>query len=314
MDFYALTGKMALGSRLRRLADTITSEATKVYESYDVGIDPRWFPVFYMLTQKEQASISEIAIDIGHSHASVSQIVKEMTKQGITTTLKSTKDSRVNVVKLSTKGKKLQPLLALQCQDVEKAVEELLTESKSNLWQAIEQTELRLSENNFYQRVRKERKNREKTQVQIVEFSEQYNDDFAELNKLWIQKYWQLEQADLDALESPQEYIIDKGGEIYLASYQGEIVGSCALLKMSDDVYELAKMAVSDKAKGKGIGSILGERVIAAAYQLKAKKVYLESNTRLKPAISLYQKLGFKQISGITSPYDRCNIQMELLL
>ncbi|NQZ82802.1 MAG: GNAT family N-acetyltransferase [Colwellia sp.] len=314
MDFYALTGKMALGSRLRRLADTITSEATKVYESYGVGIDPKWFPVFFMLTQKEQASISEIASDIGHSHASVSQIVKEMTKKGITTTLKSVEDSRVNVVKLSEQGKKLQPLLAQQCQDVEQAVTELLAESESDLWQAIEQTELRLDENNFYQRVRGERKKREKTLIKIIEYSDQYKDDFAELNRQWIQKYWQLEQADLDALESPKEYILDKGGEIYLACYQGEIVGSCALLKMSDDVYELAKMAVSDKAKGKGIGVILGERVITAAYQLKAKKIYLESNTRLEPAINLYKKLGFKQISGISSPYERCNIQMELLL
>jgi len=314
MDFYALTGKMALGSRLRRLADNITSQAAKVYESYNVGIDPRWFPVFFMLTQKEQASISEIAADIGHSHPSVSQIVKEMTKNGITTTLKSAEDSRVNVVKLTEKGKNLQPLLAIQCQDVEQAVEKLLAESDSDLWQAIEQTELNLSEDNFYQRVRNERKEREKTQVEIVDFSEKYKADFSELNKQWILKHWQLEQADLNALDCPQEYILDKGGVIYLASYKNEIVGSCALLKMSEDVYELAKMAVSDKAKGKGIGILLGKKVLSAACDLNAKKVYLESNTRLEPAINLYKKLGFKQISGVSSPYERCNIQMELVL
>jgi N-acetylglutamate synthase-like GNAT family acetyltransferase/DNA-binding MarR family transcriptional regulator len=314
MDFYALTGKMALGSRLRRLADNITSQAAKVYESYDVGIDPRWFPVFFMLTQKEQASISEIALDIGHSHPSVSQIVKEMTKNGITITLKSKEDSRVNVVKLSKKGKELQPLLAIQCQDVEQAIEKLVAESDSDLWQAIEQTELKLSENDFYQRVRNERKDREKPQVEIFDFSEEYKADFSELNKQWILKYWQLEQADLDALDSPQEYILDKGGVIYLASYNNEIVGSCALLKMSDDVYELAKMAVSDKAKGKGIGVLLGKRALLRAHERKAKKVYLESNTRLEPAINLYKKLGFKQISGVSSPYERCNIQMELVL
>ena len=77
-------------------------------------------------------------------------------------------------------------------------------------------------------------------------------------------------------------------------------------------MYELAKMAVSPKAKGKGIGFILGNTSIAKAKELGAKKIYLESNTILKPAINLYHKLGFKKVTGIPSPYERCNIQMIL--
>jgi len=77
-------------------------------------------------------------------------------------------------------------------------------------------------------------------------------------------------------------------------------------------MYELAKMAVSPKAKGKGIGYLLGKACIAKAKQMGANKLYLESNTILKPAISLYHKLGFKKVTGIPSPYERCNIQMEL--
>lgn len=50
------------------------------------------------------------------------------------------------------------------------------------------------------------------------------------------------------------------------------------------------------------------------AKELGASKIYLESNTILKPAIQLYQKLGFQKIVGRTTPYKRCNIQMELIL
>ena len=46
MEFYSLAGKIALGSRLRRLADTLSSEAGKIYQFYGVEIDPKWFPVF----------------------------------------------------------------------------------------------------------------------------------------------------------------------------------------------------------------------------------------------------------------------------
>ncbi|WP_432713489.1 GNAT family N-acetyltransferase, partial [Pedobacter sp.] len=88
------------------------------------------------------------------------------------------------------------------------------------------------------------------------------------------------------------------------------------LIKMNDPEYdfELAKMAVSPKAQGKHIGWILGQAIVAAAKEKGAKKLYLESNTALQPAINLYKKLGFTTITGRSTPYERCNIQMELTL
>lgn len=92
-------------------------------------------------------------------------------------------------------------------------------------------------------------------------------------------------------------------------------VGVCALMKMEDVQYdyELAKMGVSPKFQGHGIGHLLGKAVIEKAISLHARNVYLESNTILTPAINLYKKLGFKEVTGRESPYERSNIQMELL-
>ncbi|ULT25075.1 GNAT family N-acetyltransferase [Sphingobacterium sp. E70] len=73
-------------------------------------------------------------------------------------------------------------------------------------------------------------------------------------------------------------------------------------------------MAVSPKAQGKNIGWLLGQAAIYSAKDLGASKIYLESNTILKPAINLYYKLGFNKIVGHSTPYKRCNIQMELQL
>lgn len=99
-----------------------------------------------------------------------------------------------------------------------------------------------------------------------------------------------------------------------VALFNGEPVGVCALLKMNDPDYqfELAKMAVSPKAHGKGIGWLLGQEAIRRAKEAGATGIYLESNTILKPAISLYQKLGFVKLCGRPTPYERCNIQMGL--
>jgi GNAT superfamily N-acetyltransferase len=125
-----------------------------------------------------------------------------------------------------------------------------------------------------------------------------------------------METADHKALDNPQKNIIAKGGHILVALYNNEPVGVCALIKMDNPVYEyeMAKMAVSPAAQGKNIGWLLGKAIIDKARSLGAKKLYLESNTILQPAINLYHKLGFQRVVGHASPYERCNIQMELVI
>ncbi|AFY96988.1 bifunctional helix-turn-helix transcriptional regulator/GNAT family N-acetyltransferase [Chamaesiphon minutus] len=314
MDFYSQIGKVALGSRLRRLSDRLTEDAAKIYTLYNVALDPKWFPVFYVLSQKESAAVTEIAQIIGHSHASVSQIVREMSSRGLATTEKHSQDARVSVVKLSDAGKQLIPQLEKQCIDVHQAVEELLLESQYDLWNAVAEVEFLLAGKSFLDRVQAVRKVREQKSVEIINYSPEFQDDFKRLNYEWIGKYFQLEEADRQSLNHPDEKILKPGGHIFMAVYNGESVGTCALIKMNDNTYELAKMAVTEKVKGKGIGWLLGQAAINKARELKAEKVFLESNTILEPAINLYQKLGFRKIVGQPSPYQRCNIQMELKL
>lgn len=151
--------------------------------------------------------------------------------------------------------------------------------------------------------------------VTIVDYQPQYAEAFRRLNEEWIASYFEIEEADRKALGNPQQYILDRGGFIFVALLDGEPVGVCSLLKRDDlDVLELAKMAVSPKAKGKGIGYLLGRAAVEKAIAVGAPRLYLESNTQLVPAIRLYEKLGFKRIEGTPSPYQRCDIQMELLL
>lgn len=314
MDFYSQTGKVALGSRLRRLSESLTEDAAKIYVLYDVALDPKWFPIFYVLLHKESAAITEIAQIIGHSHPSVSQIVKEMSNRGLATTEKDHKDARVSVVRLSDAGKQLVPNLEKQCIDVTKAVEELLLETQHDLWKAMEEVEFLLANKSFFDRVQEVRKAREQQSIKIIDYLPEFHYDFKRLNSEWIEKYFKLEESDRQSLNYPDEKILKPGGHIYMALNNDEVVGTCALIKLDNDTYELAKMAVTEKARGKGIGWLLGKAVINKARELGAKRVFLESNTVLQPAINLYQKLGFRKIVGQPSPYKRCNIQMELEL
>lgn len=149
---------------------------------------------------------------------------------------------------------------------------------------------------------------------QVVQYEPRFSTAFRDLNEQWISRYFRMEKADYDALDDPEDYIIKKGGHILIAVYKNEPVGVCALIKMQDDKYdfELAKMAVCPSVQGEGIGYLIGTACINFAKTLNAKWLYLESNTILEPAINLYRKLGFKEVTGRQTPYERCNIQMEL--
>jgi len=314
MEFFDKVGKVALGSRLRLMTAIITDDAAKIYESYGMNFMPKWFPVFYTLMEDREITITEIASEIGHSQPSVSKIVQEMITAGLVEESLKSSDKRRNLVGLTTQGWEFSKELKLQLNDVEAAVDGLITESTHNLWAALEEWEFLLDQKSLFKRVNEEKKKRESQDVQIVAFEPQYLEAFKSLNTEWISTYFEMEEADYKALDNPEEYILNKGGKIVVALYRNEPVGVCALIKANDPNYdfEMAKMAVSPKAQGKNIGFLLGQAIINTAKELGAKKIYLESNTMLKPAINLYYKLGFQKVYGLPTPYKRCNIQMEL--
>lgn len=153
------------------------------------------------------------------------------------------------------------------------------------------------------------------TEIKIVHYEAKFKNAFRDLNKAWIEQYFKMEATDYKYLDFPEENIINKGGYILIALHKEIVAGVCALVKMEHSKYdyELSKMAVSPDFQGKGIGYLLGQAIIEKAQSLSAQNLYLESNTILAPAINLYKKLGFQEIFGEKSPYERSNIQMVLV-
>ncbi len=150
--------------------------------------------------------------------------------------------------------------------------------------------------------------------IEIIPFTDNLAINFAELNKAWLKKYFEVEPKDEQMLGNPQKYYIEEGGFIYFAMYKGEIAGTIALLKVNETIFELSKMAVDEKFQGKNIGNKLIEHCLEEAKRLNLEKIILYSNTTLGPAIHLYEKFGFREIVGFKSDYKRANIKMELAL
>ena len=79
-------------------------------------------------------------------------------------------------------------------------------------------------------------------EVKIIPFESKYAEYFYLLNYDWLDEYFYVEPYDEKVLKNCKEEIIDKGGFIFFALYQDEVVGTMALLPRDDSVFELNKM------------------------------------------------------------------------
>lgn len=148
--------------------------------------------------------------------------------------------------------------------------------------------------------------------VEIIPFQEKYSSHFYDLNVEWLEKYFYVEPYDKKVLSNPKEYIIDNGGFIFFAKYDNEIVGVVAFINQKT-FFELSKMAVSPKYQGLKIGQKLMNFCIDFAKNKKWKSITLYSHRSLVPAISLYRKIGFKEVEIEKDVhYERADIKMIL--
>ena len=140
--------------------------------------------------------------------------------------------------------------------------------------------------------------------------------DFRRLNEAWIAKYFGIESADNETFADPQHKIIEPGGQIFLAFLDGVAVGTVGLRLMPGKVrsYELIKMATDESYQRRGIARAVVDAAIKWARQQGARRLYLETNQALTPAITLYDSVGFRHMPPQPTPYKRADVFMEMWL
>ena len=147
---------------------------------------------------------------------------------------------------------------------------------------------------------------------EIVGFSPQYSEAFKELNLEWIEEFFEPEEIDHKMFASPQQSFIDSGGAIIFAMVEDVAVGCCGLLKHSDTIYEISKMAVTPSYQDLGLGRVMLRQILQVAKSLGATQIEIMSNTILEPAIGLYKSVGFVEIPLTSDAYARGNISLRL--
>lgn len=313
MDYLKELNELALGSRLKRMSDTIMREVMRIYEGSRIDFEPYLMPAFNYLCRNEEAGITQIATALSLSQPAVSQFVSTLAAKGYVKLIVDKVDTRKRIVQLTPKGKNLHKELQPIWGVIETEVKLVLQEPERNLMLALNDFEEHFNKINFSERVLKKLKPDE-SQVQVVGYNDKYKKDLQRLNYEWLEKYFSVEPSDVVSLANPKKEIIDKGGFAFFALSGNEVVGTASLLKGENKVFELGKMAVTGNQQGKKVGQKLMDACLKKAKELKLNSVILYSNSKLAPALNLYFKNGFKVVSMERAPYKRSNIKMELRL
>lgn len=153
-------------------------------------------------------------------------------------------------------------------------------------------------------------------EITILEYQPEFAQAFEQINKAWISTMFVLEDIDCRVLEDPQTYIIEPGGKIWFASHpQLGIIGTCALLKQAEGIYELTKMGVLERARGMKAGELLLQYVIEYSQKNNLDCLFLLTNSKCQAAIHLYLKHGFVHDADIMErfgkSYQRCDVAMR---
>lgn len=148
---------------------------------------------------------------------------------------------------------------------------------------------------------------------QILDFEPRHAEAYAALNYAWLDKLgFLIEAKDRSQLDDPVGQILDPGGHLLIAEDDGRLVGCCALIPHGDDELELAKMAVAESHRGRGLGARLLEVALQRAQEHGAARVVLSTHSSLRAAYRMYQRAGFVDVPVVNPGYEIVDVAMAL--
>jgi len=149
--------------------------------------------------------------------------------------------------------------------------------------------------------------------LEIVPYRPAWRRHFERLNREWLEKRFVVEPPDAALLEDPYRTIVKRGRRALRPTRRPHRRHG-ALIRHGEGVYELAKMAVTEPCRGRGIGRKLCEATLEERESAERDPL-LETSPRLVAVRRWYQRIGFRRVARHplgASKYARRSFAMVL--
>lgn len=312
-------GPLFLGSRLKRLADRMQADAAQILAAVDLPVQPSHLPLLAALDGAGSLTVSEAVEALRISQPAVTRIVAALTELGYINSTRPAADQRQKAMELTPAGRDLAGRMKADLwPPVRAAAEDLCAAPADTLLAQVRGLEEALERRSLLQRVIDHGAGSRPAPAGLR--LRAYTDDLAPvfyaLTAEWIEAMFSLEENDRRILSDPRGLIVERGGLILFVEAEGVgIVGTGALIKISDGVYELTKMGVTARARGHKAGEFLLRGLLQRAEAMAITELFLLTNRKCAAAIHLYEKVGFRHDADVMrthgSRYARCDVAMR---
>jgi len=311
-DILVDLGELFLGSRLKRLAERLQADAAKVAQAAGLAIQPAQFPLLAAIDRYGPLTVGEAVDALGLSQPAVTRCATGLVEAGLIEVERSESDLRQRRLHLSDAGRAaMAQAKRTMWPRLDGAVKQLCAPLSGGLLDQVAQIEAALERTPLEERAR-----RWSPGLTLREYEDGLAGDFHRINAEWISSMFRLEENDIQILTRPRELIVDRGGTILFVEAEGlGVVGTCALIRIEEGVFELTKMGVLESARGRKAGEFLLAATLERARAMGIGTLYLLTNSSCAPAIHLYEKLGFVHDAEImrryAARYERCDVAMR---
>ena len=316
MTFFSAIGSLGIASRLKRLSDMFMAETRAIYAAAGVEFEPRWFPVFFLLQERGEITVTEAASLIDVPHTYVSQLVKEMRQAKLVQFKRHPDDGRSRIVALTPKGVALVDVLKPMWEDIQDAVDTLIEQTGIDVLGTVKKMEQLLTETptSMFVRERWDARAKEATlrngsspskhTMHVRAIDRRDNPRVATIIRTVMREMgasgpgYSIHDVEVDHMS--EAYGIPRAA-YFVVVLDDRIVGGCGLGPLAGgdpDVCELKKMYVLPAGRGLGVGRMLLDRCLDAAREFGYTRCYLETMQSMQAAQRLYERAGFRTFEG----------------
>jgi len=119
---------------------------------------------------------------------------------------------------------------------------------------------------------------------------------------------------DKELASLPGDYAPPQG-RLLMAEYEGELAGCVALHQLEPGICEMKRLYLRPQFRGKRLGRVLADRIIAEARQIGYRRMRLDTvEPVMKDAVAMYRRIGFREIAPYCANPIAGALYMELQL